>query len=108
MSEQMSKQEIAESSMEWNEPLEMDDWLSSKHAKDVLMDAFFDASADLEKELKELSVKEKLARQKFQSDAYNQIDCLVDDAYQEYKNMHPHTMGHMTETYSRIYPDGGK
>ncbi|MCK5132729.1 MAG: hypothetical protein KAR40_11325 [Candidatus Sabulitectum sp.] len=114
MSGEMDAQEIAEANQEWNKPLEMQDWLTTKQAKETLMDSYFDTSEALQKELKDVPLEsvckpftEIERRARLERQAYLQIDCAVADAYAEYLEMHPSKIGHLTETFSRIYGEDG-
>lgn len=107
MSETMGKQEAAESNQEWNEPLAFEDWQQCRFAQQTLSDAYFEESEELREALELLTVMEVNKREQLQSAAYCAIDCKMDDEYQQYKAMHPHTIGYFTQTFSDIYSEDG-
>lgn len=107
MSHAMDKQEAAESSQEFGSPFSFVDFQACKFAMETLSDKYCEVSSQLQKELKAIPIKDVESRHKAERMAYNEIDCCMSDLYDEYKTIHPHSIGYLSTTFARLYgPDG--
>jgi len=110
----MNQKEIAAATAEFSPPQPIEDWMATEQYKQVVADAYFETSKGLQQELKLVSVEKGIkpfteieARAGLERAAWGHVDCAVSDAYQEYVDMHPYTIGYLTDDFRRIYGKDG-
>lgn len=108
--EGMNRAEIEHVTQEWSEPDPFSDWLCGTYPREILADAYLEASEALSAELKDTPIDaenkpftEIERRAGLERAAYGHIDSAIADAYEEYKTNHPHNVGHVNDYFGRLY-----